>query len=52
MVGSGTTLAIMLALERTESGENAPARRWLAVFWSAAMDDPTLDRWCRLVLLA
>jgi hypothetical protein len=30
----------------------APARRWLAVFSSAAMDDPPLDRWCRLVLLA
>jgi len=30
----------------------APARRWLAVFWSAAMDDPALDRWCRLLLLA
>jgi len=29
-----------------------PARRWLAAFWSAAMDDPTLDRWCRSVLLA
>jgi hypothetical protein len=30
----------------------APARRWLAVSWSAAMDDPALDRWCRLLLLA
>jgi len=28
-----------------------PARRWLAAFWSFAVDDPTLLRWCRRVLL-
>jgi aminoglycoside phosphotransferase (APT) family kinase protein len=28
-----------------------PARRWLAAFWSAAVDDPTLFGWCRGVLL-
>jgi len=28
-----------------------PARRWLAAFWSAAVDDPTLLGWCRGVLL-
>ncbi len=29
-----------------------PARRWLAAFWSFAVDDPNLLRWCRQVLLA
>jgi putative membrane protein len=29
-----------------------PARRWLAAFWSFAVDDPELLRWCRSVLLA
>jgi putative membrane protein len=28
-----------------------PARRWLAAFWSVAVDDATLQRWCRRVLL-
>jgi aminoglycoside phosphotransferase (APT) family kinase protein len=28
-----------------------PARRWLAAFWSVAVDEPTLHRWCRRVLL-
>jgi aminoglycoside phosphotransferase (APT) family kinase protein len=28
-----------------------PVRRWLAAFWSCAVDDPTLHRWCRRVLL-
>ncbi len=28
-----------------------PARRWLAAFWSFAVDDPTVLRWCRGVLL-
>jgi putative membrane protein len=28
-----------------------PARRWLAAFWSVAVDEPTLHRWCRHVLL-
>jgi len=38
--------------ERGLDGLYTPARRWLAAFWSVAMDDPTLDRWCRSVLLA
>jgi aminoglycoside phosphotransferase len=29
-----------------------PARRWLAAYWSAAIDDPQLLEWCRDVLLA
>jgi aminoglycoside phosphotransferase (APT) family kinase protein len=28
-----------------------PARRWLAAFWSAAVDDPNVLGWCRGVLL-
>ncbi|HEY7946830.1 MAG TPA: phosphotransferase [Acidimicrobiales bacterium] len=28
-----------------------PARRWLAAFWSFAVDDEALQRWCRSVLL-
>jgi aminoglycoside phosphotransferase (APT) family kinase protein len=28
-----------------------PARRWLAAFWSAAIDDPNVLRWCRGVLV-
>jgi hypothetical protein len=28
-----------------------PARRWLAAFWSAAVDDPHVLGWCRAVLL-
>jgi aminoglycoside phosphotransferase (APT) family kinase protein len=28
-----------------------PARRWLAAFWSFAVDDANLLRWCRRVLL-
>jgi len=28
-----------------------PARRWLAAFWSFAVDDPFVLRWCRSVLL-
>jgi aminoglycoside phosphotransferase (APT) family kinase protein len=28
-----------------------PARRWLAAFWSVAVDEPALLRWCRDVLL-
>ena len=28
-----------------------PARRWLAAFWSVAVDEPGLHRWCRRVLL-
>ncbi|HSS08264.1 MAG TPA: phosphotransferase [Acidimicrobiales bacterium] len=28
-----------------------PTRRWLAAFWSAAVDDPRVMRWCRSVLL-
>ncbi len=28
-----------------------PARRWLAAFWSAAVDDPRVLRWCHTVLL-
>jgi aminoglycoside phosphotransferase (APT) family kinase protein len=28
-----------------------PARRWLAAFWSFALDDQSLLRWCRRVLL-
>jgi hypothetical protein len=27
-----------------------PARRWLAAFWSAAVDDPRVLAWCRAVL--
>ncbi len=30
----------------------APARRWLAAFWSAAVDDLALAGWCRSILLA
>lgn len=29
----------------------SPARQWLAAFWSFAVDDPTVMRWCRTVLL-
>jgi aminoglycoside phosphotransferase (APT) family kinase protein len=29
-----------------------PARRWLAAFWSFAIDDPNVLGWCRRVLLA
>jgi aminoglycoside phosphotransferase (APT) family kinase protein len=29
-----------------------PARRWLAAFWSFAVDDPNVLAWCRRVLLA
>ena len=29
-----------------------PARRWLAAFWSAAVDDPRVLAWCRTVLVA
>jgi aminoglycoside phosphotransferase (APT) family kinase protein len=28
-----------------------PARRWLAAYWSAAIDDPRVLEWCRTVLL-
>lgn len=28
-----------------------PARRWLAAYWSAAVDDADLHRWCRRILL-
>ncbi len=28
-----------------------PARRWLAAFWSAALDDAALAGWCRSILL-
>ena len=28
-----------------------PARRWLAAFWSFAVDDPRVLRFCRAVLL-
>jgi aminoglycoside phosphotransferase (APT) family kinase protein len=28
-----------------------PARRWLAAFWSSAVNDPPLRAWCRRVLL-
>ena len=28
-----------------------PARRWIAAFWSAAVDDAGLHQWCRSVLL-
>lgn len=28
-----------------------PTRRWLAAFWSFAVDDPSLLQWCRRVLL-
>jgi aminoglycoside phosphotransferase (APT) family kinase protein len=28
-----------------------PARRWLAAYWSAAVDDPRVLDWCRAVLL-
>jgi len=28
-----------------------PTRRWLAAYWSAAVDDAALLRWCRRVLL-
>jgi aminoglycoside phosphotransferase (APT) family kinase protein len=28
-----------------------PARRWLAAFWSFAIDDPNVLRWCRRTLL-
>jgi hypothetical protein len=28
-----------------------PAQRWLAAFWSFALDDPRLFEWCRAVLL-
>jgi hypothetical protein len=28
-----------------------PASRWLAAFWSVAVDEVTLHRWCRRVLL-
>lgn len=28
-----------------------PARRWLAAFWSATVDDPRVLRWCHAVLL-
>ena len=28
-----------------------PAQAWLAAFWSFAVDDPTVMRWCRAVLL-
>lgn len=28
-----------------------PARRWLAAFWSFAVDDPNVLRWCRRILL-
>jgi aminoglycoside phosphotransferase (APT) family kinase protein len=29
-----------------------PGRRWLAGYWSAAIDDPRVLEWCRAVLLA
>jgi hypothetical protein len=29
-----------------------PARRWLAAYWSSAVDDLRLHEWCRAVLLA
>lgn len=29
-----------------------PARRWLAAYWSWAVDDDALHRWCRSVLLS
>jgi aminoglycoside phosphotransferase (APT) family kinase protein len=28
-----------------------PARRWIACYWSAAVDDHALQQWCRRVLL-
>ena len=28
-----------------------PMRRWIAAFWSAAVDDARLQEWCRSVLL-
>jgi hypothetical protein len=28
-----------------------PAQRWLAAFWSFAVDDPRVLAWCRRVLL-
>jgi aminoglycoside phosphotransferase (APT) family kinase protein len=28
-----------------------PARQWLAAFWSVAIDEPALHRWCHRVLL-
>ena len=28
-----------------------PARQWLAAFWSFAVDDPRVLRWCRRILL-
>jgi hypothetical protein len=27
-----------------------PARRWLAAFWSFAVDDPAVHEWCEMVL--
>ncbi len=29
-----------------------PARRWVAAYWSGAVDDVALHRWCRSVLIA
>jgi hypothetical protein len=52
---AGSLFQLLPTQQQAEQGlgeRYAPARRWLAVFWSAAMDDPALDRWCRLLLLA
>lgn len=38
--------------ERQLSGWYEPARRWLAAFWSWAVDDANLHSWCREVLIS
>lgn len=36
--------------DRGLDGPHDPLRRWLAAFWSFAVDDPKLHGWCRAVL--
>ena len=36
--------------DRGLHGLYGPARRWLAAFWSAATDDPRLQRWSGAIL--
>jgi hypothetical protein len=47
-------LASAMAWLRGEGWEGLfdPVRRWLAAYWSEAVDDPSTLAWCRRVLLA
>ncbi|UJW85298.1 phosphotransferase family protein [Devosia sp. SL43] len=44
-------LAMEWLTERGLVDDYAKARRWLAASWTHATDDPSLDVWCRRVLL-